>query len=250
MKMFRARAHLYGDMNEPPQDPRFSAGPHSQVGSPSASRGLDLPPPRGVPLATWLIGGAALVVTLTAGAIFLETPSHPEAELEVEAEAEAPSAPDEPVATAAAKHPLDLSTTLLDAQERARIWHERALLSSIELLVVGGKETRGLIYEFGQPQKEGMLGALLGPARLKLSYEGQQVKSEESRTDEARRALATPNCPLEAAFRVLTAEGTTPEKALVRYLHSPRHNRPVWLMSTAEAQSVWLDASSCARLLR
>lgn len=207
----------------------------------------------GVPLFTWIIGATALVVVLTAGALFLDDSpktkvgdeTHP---TEVEQLTDSPAKVSDPLAT---KHPLELTASYLDAQERGRLWNPSAILSGIELVIDGGHPQGAIVFEFGESIGQPIPGAPLSAKRLSLSYEGKKVSESSGESPEKRLGLAEPNCPLEVAFRKLTEAGVkTRARIGVLYTYSHKHGKPVWLVTDEQNQTTSLNADNCALLLR
>lgn len=217
---------------------------------PTASYSPD--PEPGVPLITWVIGGAALLVTLVAGALFLDASPPQEAAAPpgaVHAEEEATSSDLPAPPRSEGKNPLEVTASFLDAQERARLWNPAAILSSIELVVQEGAPLGPIKFEFGEAVGQAIPGAPLSAKRHSLSYEGEEI--EETTIDSPKRqvGLPEPNCPLEVAFRKLGQSGVdTSGRVGVLYLNSQKHGRPIWLMTNERGQATSINADSCALL--
>lgn len=204
--------------------------------------------------ATWTIGGAALVVVLTAGALFLG--KGPE-----KADAQGPGAsPGEPPASSpplpaggvlTPTDPLDITAFHLDAQERAKIWNPNAMLGSIEVVVESGRPRGAVEFVFGEPIGPSVPGAPLSPKRYRISYDGKRVDASAFDDPKSRTALPSPNCPLEAAFRQLTQSGGADAGPVaVLYVHSQSEGRPRWLMTTGSGKVFNFNADTCALLAR
>lgn len=204
-----------------------------------------------VPIATWVIGSAALIVVLTAAALVLD--ERPTTGKE-DARAELPSDPTEappPVKDLAPRSPLDLSSTFLDAHERARVWSPKAMLASVELVIQDGKPTGPIAFEFGQTVGPTVPKAPMSPSRQTLEYRGDDVQVNNVESSQVRVGLPEPNCPLDAAFRKLSEGGvSTSGRVAVLYTFSQKHDRPVWLMTNESGHATSINAESCALLLR
>jgi hypothetical protein len=205
----------------------------------------------GVPITTWVVGSAALVVVLTAGALFLgEKPKDQEEEARAEPTPDEPEAPD-PVRELAPKNPLELSSTFLDAQQRAKVWSLKAMLSGVDLVIENGAPTGPITFEFGQTIGPAVPKAPMSPKRQTLEYRGDDVQVKNLDSSQARVGLPDPNCPLDVAFRKLSEGGvSTAGRVAVVYTYSQKHNRPVWLMTNEAGQATSINADTCALLLR
>ncbi len=204
------------------------------------------------PALTWAtaaIGGAALVVVLTAGVLFLGDPRAKE-ETGVEEEVQKKSEPED-LAPLAPSDPLDITARLLDAQERAKIWNESAMLASIEVLIEEGRPKSAMEFVFGEPMGSAVPGAPLSPKRHRISYEGEKVEVKTYDEPKTSTALPVPNCPLEAAHRQLAQSGSlSGGPVAVLYLHAQKEGRPMWLMTTGAGKNYSINAQTCALLAR
>lgn len=230
----------------------MSFGEHDT--SRGTARSSPVGPEPGVPLITWVIGAAALLVVLTAVALFLD-PSPHESEKEANArlspENQVGEGPAEPARVLAPKSPLDLTASFLDAKARAELWNPSAILSGIELVIEEGRPKGPVLFEFGEAMAQAIPGVPLSPKQYSLSYEGTKVKDEQSDTGDRRVGLPEPNCPLEIAFRKLTEAGVTAGGRVgVLYTHSLKHGKPVWLVTSEGGQATSLNADNCALLRR
>lgn len=219
----------------------------------SRARGQDA----GVPLITWIIGAVTVVVVILAGALFLD-PSPQKlgdrgASSDAAPEPAAPMAgPSEaPVEMAAVRHPLDLTDSYIDAQERAKLWNSSAILSGIDVVIEDGRPQGAIVFEFGQALGQPVPGTPLSARRHSLSYEGKSVSERSSESTDQRLGLPEPNCPLEVAFRKLTEAGVkTSGRVAILYTHSQKHGKPVWLVTDESSQATSLNADNCALLRR
>lgn len=206
-------------------------------------------------LFTWVVGGAALIVALTAGALFLG-PAHHQTTADSapmsEHEEQDEGSPTAHVDALAQKDPLELTALLLDARERAKLWKSAAILSSIELVIENGTPRGPIVFEFGEAAGPQIAGGPVSAIRYSVSYEGKNVTEEPIDSSNKRVGLPEPNCPLEVAFRTLTRAGVsaTSGRVGVFYRHSQKHGKPVWLMTDEQGQATSLNADSCALLRR
>lgn len=205
-----------------------------------------------VPLTTWLIGGAAFITVLAAGALFVSGKPDEGRDAETvlpETTEDAPS--DSPDEILAPKNPLDITPFFLDASERSRIWSSKAMLAGIELLLVDGKPEGPVSFEFGQTLGPAVPRAPLSSKRQFISYLDGGVDEKVQDSTKMRVSLPDPTCPLEVAFRKLGESGVkTTSRVGVLYLHSDKHDRPVWLMTNDSGQATHVSAENCALLLR
>jgi len=231
-------------MNAPSRPPVVHVRPNDPLPSiPAESTGE-------LPWTTWVFGGAALIVTLAAGALFMGEAAPQDTAPSAEQKIEDVTKVAEPIALAITPvRPLDIMASFLDAQERARIWDRDAMLAGIEVLISKGKPSSALTFQFGKSLGRNQPGAHLGPRHFSISYLGDDVQTKENDIESKGVALPAPNCPLEAAFKTLVAsEGATPARVAVMYLKSPRHGRPVWLMRTGENTTKSISGSDCLLL--
>lgn len=207
----------------------------------------------GVPLVTWVIGGAALLVVFIAGALFLDpSPHKPRGESAgAPIEKQADKAPEAGVLAVAPRSPLEITASFLDAKERAELWKPTAILSGIELVIEDGKPTGPILFQFGEAIGQAIPGATLSPKQYSLSYDGKNVGEELRDSPGKRLGLPEPNCPLEVAFRKLTESGiTTGGRVGVLYTYSQKNGKPAWLVTTEKGQTTSLNADNCALLRR
>lgn len=227
--------------------------PDTQRTAATTLRPTSRPPTQGVPGVTWVISGATVVVMLAAGALVWGKKETvvvpPDAEdLELESDlSEANSAPT-PLTT---RGPLDLSAWHLDAQQRAHIWNEAAMLSGVRLLIENGAPIAAVEFEFGDSMGQTTPGAALGAPSYIVAYNGAEVATKAENSSKRRVAMSPPNCTLDAAYRVLIQAGVPRDSRVgVMLLHSEKHRRPVWLMTTSEGSAYNVDAESCVLLRR
>lgn len=234
----------------------MSLGEHETTDAATRTNRVGRPEP-GVPLFTWIIGATALLVVVAAGALFLEPPAHqkihngPTTSAMEEITVLADPEPTAIVAGPAPNNPLELTASFLDAQERAKLWSQRAILSGIELVIENGKPRGPITFEFGEAHGQKVPGSPLSSQRYSLSYENKEVKEESMDSPTPRVGLPEPNCPLEVAFRTFAQGGASASgRIAVLYTHSRKHGKPVWLVTDAEGHATSLNADSCALLRR
>ncbi len=208
------------------------------------------PPTPGAQWVTWTISGAAVIVTLAAGALLLGEKETLPTEVEPEdVDSDPTETPSLPQLTK--RGPLDLSASHLDAQQRARIWNEAAMLSGMSLVIEDGKPISAIEFSFGVSTGPTTPGAPLGDQRYVVSYEGSEVSATEEEDPKRRVAISPPNCTLDAAYRVLIQAGVPRiSRVGVILLQSEKHQRPVWLMTTSEGNAYSINAESCVLLRR
>ncbi len=216
------------------------------------TRSYTPPPEPGVPLATWVIGGAALLIALIAGALFLDgsqTVQPQAAEQDVPRDEPDSESQPSPVSVLTQKNPLELTPSFLDAQERARLWSPVAMLAGIELVVQDGVPVGPVTFEFGEAVGQAIPGNPLSAKRHSISYEGNAIEETSLDSPKHRVGLPEPNCPLEVAFRKLTQSGIdTSGRVGVLYVNSQKHGRPIWLVTNEKGQATSINADSCALL--
>lgn len=203
-----------------------------------------------VPWITWAISGVAAVVTVAAVVVFLSPPPEesavpsPAAEELLE-----PALPDS--IPAGSPPPLSLAEKLLIAQQRASIWNPNAQLAGVSLVIEKQKPLGPIEFKFGVPTGPAIPGSPIGTERYTLTFNGDALDAAEIESTAGAVALAAPNCPLEAAFRALKSLGVPAESRIGALLiHSERHRRPVWLMTTSDGQAHQVNAENCVMLRR
>lgn len=211
-------------------------------------------PEPGVPLFTWVIGAAALLIVFAAVALFLDPSPHESPQGEragARTEEQAEEKPEAATLALAPPNPLEITAAFLDAKERATLWNPSAILSGIELVIEDGQPTGPIVFQFGEAIGQAIPGIPLSSKQYSISYEGKSVEEELRESPGKRLGLPEPNCPLEVAFRKLTEAGiTTGGRVGVLYTHSQKHGKPAWLVTTEEGLATSLNADSCALLRR
>jgi hypothetical protein len=206
----------------------------------------------GLPIATWIISGVALIVALTAGALVLSPrPENaaPQADEQVQPDTSIP--PTDALNKPLERNPLEITASFLDAQQRSRLWDPTSALSGIELVVKDGKPTGPIVFEFGETIGHNVPGAVLSEKRYTISYEEGKVETATTASAARRVALPEPNCPLEVAFSTLIRSGVeTQGRFGVLYVQSQKHGRPVWLITNEAGEATSLNADNCALLRR
>lgn len=223
----------------------------SRVKSNHVSTLREAPPNDRASWATWGIGGVALIIGVTAAALFLDEPvtdNHPPSVDASNDEASSLSTPPSDQAEAPA-HPLSLSKRRVIAEEHAQLWNTSAILAGIELIVAAGEPVGPVSFVFGTTIGQPVPGGLLSSDRLLVSFSGDVVTTEKRKSESVSVALADPNCPLDVAFgklaRTTDLEG---KKIGILYAMSERHGRPIWLVTDSEGQVYNLNGESCALL--
>ncbi len=216
----------------------------------TATKAASRPPAHGAQWVTWTISGAAVIVTLAAGALLLgEKENVPAAVEPEEADSDTAETPSLPQLTT--RGPLDLSASHLDAQQRARIWNEASMLSGVSLVIENGKPIAEIEFAFGVSTGPTTPGTSLGDERYVVSYNGSEVTATAEEEPKRRVAISPPNCTLDAAYRVLIQAGVPRSSRVgVMLLQSEKHRRPVWLMTTSEGSAYSINAESCVLLRR
>jgi len=236
--------------------PRSSSS--DRFSGPNPERGARIPP------ITWLFSGAAILILGAAATIYLREPTPVlSSALEASAALEESTAPEVSVAhpqlddldvhpaRTAFKHPLDLTRQLTVAQGQARAWSPSAVLTSIELIVEGGIPVGAIRIEFSEALGQPVPGVKVNSRRFTLNFSHATSTAEEGSDTHERRGLPEPSCPLEVAFRSLTESGVSTQGRLgVLFAYSQKHNRPVWLLTSASGLVHQLDADNCAILRR
>lgn len=204
-----------------------------------------------IPWTTWIFGGAAGVVALLAGYLFLSGRAD---EPKVEAALGASSAP-APTAEASAPvllppSPLDFGPRLGDARQRSLLWDANAALTGVHVVIDKGVPRGPVELEFGVPRGTALPGTPVGQRRLLIGYEGERVTEKKLTATSVARTLAEPNCPLEVAFRKLREAGVdTSGLVTANFLHSERAARALFTFTVGSVTHK-VDADSCALLLR
>jgi hypothetical protein len=219
-----------------------------------------LPPPgepEGRSPVTWIIGGAAALVALTAAFIWLrasndEPSQEPTAAALSVSTAALGSAEPKPPVDPLGPNPLDTSKTLVDATQRAHAWNGDALLAGMNWDIEGGKPKGPLQISYGIPTDGLAPGARLGSQRLSLEYTGLNAAQKTTSSKEAGVGLPDPNCPPEVAWQKATETGIDRAAAVsMRYESNKKLRRPVWSVQTSDGKVTRLvDGSSCAVLMR
>jgi hypothetical protein len=201
---------------------------------------------------TWGFLSASAIALLLAGGLVLAQPaSEPDPAFGERSRAPADSKKTQAPQTGLGESPYDISTELVDAQRRARIWSREACLS--EIRVVTSKGQRNLVeISHGEAQGRAMPGAALSPRRLVLKYDQDGVASRsEDRVSRTGRCLPEPNCPLGAAvFAASQAGAETDRSTGGLYLRSTKYDRPVWTLSAPGQELFHVDGDNCALLKR
>lgn len=206
---------------------------------------------RRVPWITWAISGTAVAVTIAAGVVFL-SPSAPLPNAPANDEPVLPTLPPTVERVEAPRDtPLKLSGKILKAQERATVWNSTAQLTAISLVIDHQRPSGPIEFKFGVPTGQSIPGAPIGSARYAVSFENDSIKVTESETPAPATALPVPNCPLDAALRAVKSTGVSAESRIgVLLIHSERHRRPVWLMTTSDGRAHHVNAENCVMLRR
>ncbi len=223
-----------------------------------------LPPPKKSAAPMIAVGGAALVL---AGIVAIAALRGPAATTSSLPSAAVPAAPTTAPSSA---HPdpgglvPDLSDMKLDpllqgAEKKALAWHRDAQLVAIQVgPVVEGRldATKGTRVEIlhGEPTP-GRLGpgSPVGTKQLTVLVTHEGSKVEELQGEAGAKAIAEPTCVLEEAWRRVVASGVPSSSELsLRYSHSPKHDRAVWVASVAADDKLTrtLDGRTCTILLR
>jgi hypothetical protein len=224
--------------------------PTSQPSATTVLHMTSRPQTPSVSWATWIIGAAAVMVTLAAAALVVgkptDAPVTPKAEV---LDSEPPTTTTSPPLTP--RGPLDLSALHLDAQERARIWNEASVLSGISLMIENGIPIATIEFEFGTSMGEPTPGTALGRQRHVISYLKGEATARSEESPRHRVVLTPPNCTLDAAYRALLQAGVPKESRIgVMLIHSEKHRRPVWLMTSSDGNAYHINAESCVLLRR
>ncbi len=211
-----------------------------------------LPPvEESTPWTVWVFGGAAALIALLAGYLFL---SDHESEAPIEA---TPAPPSAPLPSAGASipvvlppSPLDFGRRIGDARQRSLLWDDSAALTGVHVVIENGAPRGPVEIEFGVPRGRALPGTPVAQRRLLLSYDGERTTERTIVATSVARTLADPNCPLEVAFRKLREAGVdTSGLVTASYLHSERADRALFTF-TVGAVTHKVDADSCALLVR
>lgn len=208
----------------------------------------------GVPWITWVFGGAALLVVLTAGAVLLQGKKEKSTEGLV---AEEPLAKGASLAltesSLAPPNPLDLTQLQVDAMARARVWSPTAMLASVEVVVEDGVPRGAVSFSFGESLGQPQYGAPLTWRRFAVEYEPESAQPTTRETQVAHPGigLTEPNCPLDAAYRGLKNAGHSLAGTVgILLMRSAKHSRTVWMLTEASGASHPVDADTCTILRR
>lgn len=187
---------------------------------------------------TWVAGGIAVVVT-GVGLLLAARGKKDTPRLEADVEAVVSTAPKPLELTPS----MSISSFQRDARERARLWKDRATLTSLSAIAEGGKLRSGPVFEFvdrGAPSS----------GKLVLEYAGDDVR-EKHEPKGTGQAVEEPNCPLESAFATLRAfPGVAEARLAIAYGHSKKHGRAVWVFSRTDGEPIHVDGDSCSLLVR
>lgn len=208
-----------------------------------------------VPNATWIAGGAALLVLALALRLVLggEEATEP-TQSPLPVTSTAASAPPKPTVNArdlAPLSPLNLEKRLSLARARAAIWNPSAKISRFRILLENAAPSSPLVIEFGVPKGPAVPGNQLHPQRLIVTVDGDQVTEQETRSDRGEKMLEEPNCPFDAAYRAILGAVIAKEtRTSAEYVYSERHGRPTYLFETADGRVQAVDADQCQLILR
>jgi len=207
-----------------------------------------------IPWVTWLSGGAAALVLAATGVVLLSPRQGSPAPTPGSATAAVASTPPPAAPKPAAepdRHALDISAVLMDARARAGLFSESAGLVGVRLIIDGARPLDPIDVSYAIATGRPLPGAPVTSKRLRVSYSAGAARQVTETDRSPARVLPDPNCPLEAAFRaVQQAGGPSDARYFAAYVHSTRHQRPTWTLTTGDGAAYHVDADNCALLVR
>ena len=215
-------------------------------------------PPPGIPRSTWVISTLSLGVLAAAGVVFFSAaprgkPAHQGVELTVDAAPSPPPslAPPFNQGPELTKSALDLTPQLLDARRRVLSWSSSAVLLSMEAIVTGDDELEELSLKYGRAVGPSGYAAPVDDERMVLTWSARGFETKELGEKSEQRGLLEPGCPLAVAVRRLRdTKWIAPGRLGMLFSHSRKFDRAVWTATATDGTTHFLDAESCALLLR
>lgn len=226
------------------------------------------PPPSRSP---WLyVGGAAAALALLGAVAFAV----------VDSEGDPPATQAEPAARAAAREPKttegtstdepaeatqwrpdygsEVDTAWTDANRRAKLWSEKALLFDVEIGPVQkkhvqlGKEGK-IQFRFGIPKDRGFAdGTALGTRSLVVSTTSQGTTQTEEAAPPGQLAVTDPTCPYSEVVRLIGTWSADEDFVSIRFGYGKRFGKAVWTVQSEADPPLdrVLEGSECKLVVR